>query len=260
MRARVRTLSIHPLLRLRPACLGLALLACSSLLGTVGSAAAATLDVTGLVTASGLNFGTVMAYQPFTIYPFSNLDNGTGSATAVSGFASLAGVAPADLTIRFGDLERTGPTWPGGCTPTPAANCPSVSNAWGNTDAGTPYFEIDLAGTGTILSGTLQWTTTTNTTFPSATFGQGSGVGTVVFGSGLAPYLDDVFALTGGTGVAQIGSNRFNAVCSGGDPCNFSLDATLTFVPEPTSALLIGAGLALLACARSTSGVGWTPR
>lgn len=36
-------------------------------------------------------------------------------------------------------------------------------------------------------------------------------------------------------------------ICAvGSDPCGFSLDATLTFVLEPTTALLLGMGLAIL--------------
>jgi hypothetical protein len=103
------------------------------------------------------------------------------------------------------------------------------------------------------LSGTIQsWTTTTNTTYPgNPNFGQGSGVGSILFTGGLAPYIDEVLALTDGTGIAQLGSTRFNAVCStGSDPCSFSLDATLTFVPEPTTALLVGLAMTGLAVRR----------
>jgi len=217
-----------------------------------GAARAATIDVTGNVVASGLVFGTVMAYNPFPIYPFSNLDGGTGYGTAIDGFASLAGVSPADLTITFGDLERLATSFPSGCSPTPAANCATASNSWGNADAGVPYFTVALAGSGTILSGELlSWTTTTNTAWgPNPSFGQGSGTGLVRFHSGAAPYLAEVLALTGGTGLVELSSDRFAAVCAGSDPCGFSLDARLTFVPEPSAAIFLGTGLAGLAGAR----------
>lgn len=229
----------------------LALLAVATLFG-VRPAAAGSIDVNGTVTASGLNTGTIMAYNPFLIHPFSALDGGTGAATNISGISTLAGVNPADLTITFGDLERTGTSFAGGCTPTPAANCSFVTNHWGNTDAGAPYFDIQLAGTGTILSGEIQfWNTTTNTTYPSTSFGQGSGVGLIVFTGGLAPYFGEVLGLTAGTGLAEISTDSFNALClPGSDPCAFTLDATLTFVPEPTTAVFMGLGLASLATGR----------
>jgi hypothetical protein len=94
----------------------------------------------------------------------------------------------------------------------------------------------------------LSWATTTNTAWgPNPSFGQGSGAGLIHFETGVSPYLDEVLALTGGTGLVEVSSDRFTSICSiGSDPCGFSLDATLTFVPEPTSALLIGMGLVIL--------------
>lgn len=215
----------------------------------VRTASGATIESSGTVTASGLNFGTVLAYNPFAIYPFSNLDSGAAVATAIAGFSSLASVSPADLTITFGDLERVGTNFPGGCVPSPAANCTSVTNVWGNNDATTPFLNVHLAGVGTILSGTIQsWQTTTDTTYPgNPSFGSGTGVGIVQFHGGLNAYWNEVLALTGGTGIAQVTSTRFNSVCSiSADPCPFSLNATLTFVPEPSSALFIGMGLMAL--------------
>ncbi len=233
----------------RPGLVSFLTVVLSSSVFSVPEARAATIDVSGTITASGLSFGTVMAYNPFPVYPFSNLDGGAGTATDIDGFSTLFGVSPSDLTITFGDLERVGTSFPGGCVPTGAANCPSATNNWGNTDATAPYFTIGLTGSGTILSGTLlTWATTTNTAWgPNPEFGQGSGSGLILFETGVSPYLEEVFALTGGTGLVEVSSDRFTAICSvGSDPCVFSLDATLTFVPEPTTAFMLGLGLAIL--------------
>jgi len=132
----------------------------SSLLVLGGNVAyAATIGIDVTVSASDLS-GPLMFTVPIgptPILAYNALDAGTGAATSISGFATLAGVTPSDLTLSFGDLERLGTTFrPGGCTPSPPpafSNCDTATNSYGDADAGANFFQLVLAGTGTILTG-----------------------------------------------------------------------------------------------------------
>ena len=69
----------------------------------------ATIGVAGSVVASDLSGPlsfTVPGTPPIPIFAPNSLDNGSGTATSIDGFTSLAGVDPMDLTLTFGDIER----------------------------------------------------------------------------------------------------------------------------------------------------------
>ncbi len=221
-------------------------------------ASAATIGVDLGVVASDLS-GPLMftiPIGPTEIIAYNALDGGTGLATSITGFASLAGVTPSDLTLSFGDIERLSTTFtPGGCTPTPPPgfiNCDTAINTYGEGDAGPNFFDVILAGIGTILSGqVIAVDVVTDTDLSSPGFATATGSGTLLFTSGLAPYFAEMQSLTGGTGVAGVTLNSFDPVCfPGTDPCSFQSSGTLTFVPEPTTAALLGGALAALAMGR----------
>jgi hypothetical protein len=233
------------------------LLICALL--SIGQAApAATISGNLSVVASGLSGPLMFTLPtgPTPIYAYNALDSGTGTATSISGFASLIGVTPSDLTMTYGDIERLSTTYsPGGCSPVAPplwSNCASSTNNYGNSDAGPTFFNVILAGTGTILSGTIiSLATLTNTTVASPGFATATGSGLIQFTSGLAPYYTEALSLTGGSGYANLNLSSFNPVCAlGSDPCGFNASGTLTFVPEPSTALLLGGALAALAALR----------
>jgi hypothetical protein len=126
-------------------------LASGALLVCAHAASAATITGTLTTIASDLS-GPLMFTVPIgptPVYAYNALDGGTGVAASISGFASLVGVTPSDLTLSFGDLERLSTTFaPGGCTPVapPAySNCDTVTNNYGDLDASPSYFDVILA-------------------------------------------------------------------------------------------------------------------
>lgn len=221
-------------------------LASVSALVTVHALGASAATITGSygVTASSLS-GTVMFYAAadFPIHPYDELDNGSGSASSIIGFTTLAG-QEAFLTMEFGDLERLGTTWtPGGCSPAaPFSNCATASNHYGEADAGANYFRLLLSGN-PILTGYVASVTTLTDTDPlSPDFATATGSGTVVFTSGVGAYWTEVLNLTGGTGNVSLSIDSFDPVCAVySDPCDFDMSsATLTFLPEPSTGALVG--------------------
>lgn len=215
-----------------------------------GDASAASIRFSGSITGYDAS-GPIIAYQPFTIRATNSLDNGLAFGNVVDGFPSLAGLAPGSLRLAFGDLELISTTFTPGCRPFPGVNCPSVTNTYGNADTTPAFFDMTLNGT-TILSGTIStWSSFLDTRAPNnPNFGHGTGAGMMQLTSGLAPYFDEAMAYTGGTGQIQVVGEEFNAVCQFGSDCRYNLSATLNFVPEPTTALLLGLGLAALSRSR----------
>lgn len=233
-------------------------LASGALLLFAHAASAATITGTLTTIASGLS-GPLMFTVPIgptPVYAYNALDGGTGVAASFSGFPSLVGVTPSDLTLSFGDLERLSTTFtPGGCTPVapPAySNCDTVTNTYSDVDASPSYFDVVLAGTGTILTGTiLSVDVITDTDLASPGFATGTGSGTILFTGGLAPYFAEVLSLSGGTGLANLSLDAFDPVClPGTDPCGFVSGGTLTLVPESSTVMLLGSALAALSVTR----------
>lgn len=221
----------------------------------LASSASAQIFMDATVRATGLRTDPVMAYSPFEIRPYGNLDAGR-SNHAEGGFTSDAEWS--SLIVTFGDLEWLGTSFLDGCTPTPEANCPSATNHWGDTDGALPFMAIRAAGLRDVLVGTvLSLDTTTNTTYRGlgdSEYGKSTGFGMVRFTGGRGAYFDGVMALTGGTGLAEIRAWGFNGICvRGSDPCGYSMQAVMTLVPEPTTAVLVAAGLACLASGRERS-------
>jgi len=233
-------------------------LASGALFLSAHAASAATIGIDLDLLASDLS-GPLMftvPVGPTPIYAYNALDGGTGAASSISGFASLLGVSPSDLTLSFGDLERLSTTFsPGGCTPTAPpgfTNCDTATNTYGDGDAGPNFFNIILAGTGTILFGeVVSVDVVVDTDLSSSGFATATGAGTIFFTSGLAPYFAEVLSLTGGTGLASLSLGSFDPVCiPGSDPCPFESSGSLIFVPEPSSAALLGGALVAFAWGR----------
>ncbi len=237
------------------------LAACGAIFFVSQAALAATISGNLSVSASGLSGPLMFTVPsgPIPIYAYNALDSGTGVATAIAGFASLVGVTPSDVTMTFGDIERLSTTYtPGGCVPVPPpgySNCLTSTNNYGNADAGPTFFTVIRAGVGTILSGSvLSLATLTDTNVASPGFATATGSGSILFTGGLAPYYAEVLSLTGGSGLASVSMSSFNPVClPGTDPCGFNSPGTLTFVPEPSTAVLLGGALAALAGLRGSA-------
>ncbi len=209
--------------------------------GAAVDSSPATIEIAGSVVASDLSGPlsfTIPGSPPVPLFAPNSLDSGVATATSIDGFTSLAGVDPMDLTITFGDIERLSTIFtPGGCTPMPPpgfSNCATTSHIFGEGDAGPNFFDVALAGTGTILSGEIVSFMTTTDTDPLS-----------------PPYLDEVLALSGGTGLAAGTLDTFDAFClPGADPCTFTIAGALSFVPEPSTGLLLATGLLGLALRR----------
>jgi len=217
---------------------------------TIGSAA--TMSLNGSVSLSTLGeviFTTLGGTQART---YQNINSGSSTATSISGFASLAGVSPSDITTAYGDLETISTTYtPSGCTPVagvPSANCATAIITRGENDGSTVPFTISRAGVGTILTGTfISLTTTVITDTASPNFGAGITVGQIQILGGLAPYVTEAFALTGGTGRVGFASSPTSPSC-GTPTCVQNTVSELTFAPPPTPVpSLMPVGLILLA-------------
>ncbi len=221
------------------------------------AATAGTIDLNGSLLASDAT-GPVMLTVPgpIALQAFNALDNGFASVTTVTDFPSFAGVDPLEIAITFGDLERLSTVFsPAGCAPVggdPFSNCATVSNQYGEGDGSPSFFAVDVLGVGTVLSGEfISLVATTDSDISSPGFGSATASGSVLITGGLAPYLTDVLAMTGGTGIGILDIASFNSLCTtGADPCSFSVTGSLMFVPEPSTALLIGGGLAVLSVRR----------
>ena len=225
------------------------------------NADAASITGSGTVTASNFDTGTYLfavptGGAPINVYGYGALDDGILTATSFTDLDSLVGIAPGDLSIRMTDLERVGTEFgPAGCSPVqgvPALNCATTTSLYGEADGSPAVVEIELAGVGTILSGLVLSATNTVDSDPSSPgFTTATATAPLEITSGLGPYLDEILALTGGSGRGTLELDRFRSVCTtGSDPCDFLVSGTLSFVPEPGTALLFGLGLAGLAVQR----------
>lgn len=141
-----------------------------------------TSDASGplLISSGGTNF-----------FAFRNLDSGSGSATAIGGFTSLAGLPPGDLTFTLGDLELVDFI---GTTTT-------ATEVYAEGDGNVVPFMIFRGGTFAGTGSDLVLTIVTDRDPSSATFGLARGFAQVTL-TGVAgdPFFDEVLALTGGTG------------------------------------------------------------
>ncbi len=237
---------------------------------TLASAPArsATLGFSGTFDANDLS-GPLMLTVPslfgnIPVYGYNQSDNGVGAVTSVTGFSSLAGVNLADLTITYGDIERLSTTFsPQGCVPTYSggtySNCDTVTSNSGEGDSVQNFVHVFLAGTTSpILTGEiLSLSGTTDSNPASPTFATATGTLTGRLTGGVAPYYTEVLAITGGTGDFTGLLSTFDPLCiPGTDPCQFSNAGTISFVPEPNTALLLGIGLTALGIRRRAN----TPR
>lgn len=216
----------------------------------------ATITFTGTVDASGLSGPLLFTISGIPVYAYNELDAGSATATSITGFSSLPGVTPSDVTSTFGDVERLSTTFtPSGCSPTPppgATNCSTATNTYGEGDASPNSFDISLAGVGTILTGEIVSTSVTTDTDPlSPGFATATASGTILFTGGMAPYLGEVLSLTGGTGLVDVVFDTFDPLClPGTDPCTFTYSGTITVVPEPATGLLLALGTVGIAAVR----------
>lgn len=133
-----------------------------------------------LISMGGTNF-----------FAFKNLDAGSGSATVIGGFTSLAGVTPGALTFTLGDLELV--DFVG--TPTTA------TEVYAENDGTVVPFKIFRNGTLAAIGSDLVITIVTDRDPSSSTFGLARGFAQVTL-SGVAddPFYEEVLTLTNGTG------------------------------------------------------------
>lgn len=171
----------------------------SSCLGVAWSAAGVTIDWTGEVDASAVSLSQKMAeVGGVSFYAFQNLDNAQATATGISGFSSLAGMAPGDLGFRFGDLELVGFSREGGYS----------FQSYGDTDGSPNYIEFMNGSTLLALGHYESFVVrTVYSTGVGTAFGQ---VHLVSAGSDPGFY-NEVFALSGGTGLLGMTVNAFTA-------------------------------------------------
>lgn len=219
----------------------------------VAPAQSATIGFNGSVVGSDLN-GPLMLTVPYLGVPtaieaYDEIDNGEGTASSVNGF--LGSLNPADLTFRYGEIERFSTSFtPTGCTPTPppsGSNCDTVVNSYRDLSGAPSFITIALSGVD-ILEGeveTIVVTTNSNAASPGFTTATGTFSGRITtWGTASNSYFTTLMAVSGGTGAFTGILNTFNSVCVPGDPsCTFNNSGSLTFVPEPTTALLLALGL-----------------
>jgi hypothetical protein len=171
--------------------------------------------------------------------PFSVSITG-GTATAISGFASLAGVPPSTVTFDLSNL---------------ALDSASVSFDPSTQIASLPYAEgmLEVLLSGTPAAEFSNFTVTAEANFTSALTGS---IPTTATGEGFlngafnTPFSQEVAALGG---VLTIDINTFNAFTPS-SPATIEVTGQLAAVPEPSTLLLLGFSLVVLV------GCGWRPR
>lgn len=163
----------------------------------------------------------------FNAYAFNNLDNGSGTASNISGFSSLADISsPADVTFTFGDLELVN-FIDGGQTAT---------QEFANNDTAPAFFNLLKNGSVIATSTDVELTVVTN-----RLSGTAAGFGQITFNSS-DQFSREVQQLTNGSGTLNIALADFIPL----DPIvgvPRSVDRTATFqssgtfntqpVPEP---------------------------
>jgi hypothetical protein len=171
--------------------------------------------------------------------PFSVSITG-GTATAISGFASLAGVPPSTVTFDLSNL---------------ALNTASASFDPSTQIGSLPYTGgmLEVLLSGTPAAEFSNFTVTAEANFTSALTGS---IPTTATGEGFlngafnTPFSQEVAALGG---VLTIDINTFNAFTPS-SPATIDVTGQLAAVPEPSALLLLGLSLVALV------GCGWRPR
>jgi hypothetical protein len=192
----------------------------------------ASFAVLGLV-AAGTARGGVIAFQSTvqllnqdpTTGVFQNIAPGTGTATAITGFASLAGQPPSALTFAFSGSQLLQST----------INGPNITLVYGGTAASPYTFNLLLNGSpiGTSTGATL--TVVGNTATNTATVTELITLNGVVGN----PFFQEVLAQTGGTGQLFIRTDPLPLT----SPDNrIMTTGTISTVPEPSSLALLGLG------------------
>ncbi len=121
-------------------------------------------------------------------YAWKSVDNGLGTVTAQDGFTSLAGVAPADLTFDFGDVELLQLDFGAG----------TATETYGEGDAGARYFNLYLEGNKIATGMDFSLSIVTDTDPGSAGYTLATGTGSVTLQSvGGHGFVDDLIALQG---------------------------------------------------------------
>ena len=188
-----------------------------------------------LVTANDVG---VPGFPPPVLVPSSVSITG-GTATAINGFASLAGVPPSTVTFDLSNLALN----PASASFDPSTGIGSLPYIGGVLEvllSGTPAAEFS------------NFTVTAEANFTSASTGS---IPTTATGEGFlndafnTPFSEEVAALGG---VLTIDINTFNAFTPS-SPGTIEVTGQLA-VPEPSTLLLLGLSLVALV------GCGWRPR
>ncbi len=210
-----------------------------------------------LITVNVPGFGAV------DYFAWKSVDGGTGQVTAQAGWVSLAGVAPANLSFDFGDLELTELVFGAG----------TATEYYGETDGSPRYFGIynggALIATGNDFS--LEIVTDTNPGSPNFTKATGTAAVTLAAVGG-HPFVENLVTLQGGSAVLEMQIAEFTApveVWNDRSEFNFAIyditgggAAKLAPVPEPVEVGSVGAmvlaGVAGWRRWRSSRGAGAT--
>ena len=192
----------------------------------------AALAVLGLVAAGTARGGVItfestiqLLNQDLNTGLFQNIAPGTGTATAITGFSSLAGLPPSALTFAFSGSQLLQST----------VNGPDFTLVYGGTAASPYTFNLLLNGSpiGTSTGATL--TVVGNTATNMATVTEMITLNGVVG----TPFFQEVLAQTGGTGQMLI---QTDPVPLSGPDNQITATGTIATVPEPSSLALLGLG------------------
>jgi len=193
----------------------------------------ATVDFEGTVVASDDSGPYLLTVYGIDFFAFKNLDSGTAAATSSSGFTSLLGVSPANVSFQFGDLELLDVIYGAG----------TATEVYGEGDGSPSFFDVYVSSTHVATGSDLQVSivTDTNPLSPNFATATGSGVVTLTGPSG-QPFFDEVAVLTGGSGMLEITLSSFIPLALS-DPTTFAYEGTLTTVPIPPAVWLLGFGI-----------------
>jgi hypothetical protein len=204
--------------------------------GTLRSSDNTSPPVEPLITVTGIDF-----------FSFKRVDNGLGHLTAFDGFSSLMGIAPADITFAFGDLELESMVLGGGIG----------TQVYGEIDASPRYFDLFVQGVKVATGGDFGLTIVTDTDSGSPNFTLSTGTGTVTLQEvGGHSFVSELQTLQGDS-VLRLDISSFVSpviIFNDRSVANFN-DYTIggggVAVPEPSSIGLLALGGCL---------VGWKSR